>query len=174
MRAALADQIRRLQSRAREVAWVPPENLHVTLKFLGSVEEERVGAVGRALAAVTAAARSFDLAIAGLSAFPTATRPRVVWAGVGAGGEQLAALAAAVEGALAALGFPPEDRPYVGHVTLGRMRQPRRDPILARALAVGAEQPFGRTSVDRLTLMRSDLSPRGARYTPLDSWPLGG
>lgn len=174
MRAALAAQIRHLQSRARNVAWVAPENLHVTLKFLGSVEEERLPAVGGTLAAVASAVRGFELAIAGLGAFPTVTRPRVVWAGLTAGAEPLASLAAAVEVALEPLGFAREERPFVGHVTLGRVREPRRDPGLTRALTAAPGRSFGRMAVDRLTLMRSDLSPRGARYTPLGSWPLGG
>jgi 2'-5' RNA ligase len=174
VRAALAGAIGHLRSRAREVAWVAPENLHVTLKFLGAVDEERLPAVGQALAAVAAAARGFELVIAGLGAFPTPTRPRVLWAGIDAGADALASLARAVEGALAGLGFPREERPFVGHVTLGRVREPRRDPGLARALAAAADRAFGRTAVDRLTLMRSDLGPRGARYTPLGSWPLGG
>jgi 2'-5' RNA ligase len=173
VRAALAGAIGHLQTRAREVAWVAPENLHVTLKFLGAVDEERLPAVGQALAAVAAAAQRFELVVAGLGAFPTVTRPRVVWAGIAAGAEPLASLASEVDAALGALGFPREERPWVGHVTLGRVRDPRRDPVLAQALAAGAGRPFGRTAVNRLTLMRSDLSPRGARYTPLDSWPLG-
>ncbi|MCL6640552.1 MAG: RNA 2',3'-cyclic phosphodiesterase [Candidatus Rokubacteria bacterium] len=173
MRAALAGEIRHLQSRAPAVAWVAPENLHVTLKFLGSVEEERLTAVGEALASVASAARGFELAVAGLGAFPTPTRPRVVWAGIAGGAEPLASLAAAVEVALEPLGFPREKRPFVGHVTLGRVREPRRAPGLARALTAAADRAFGRTAADRLTLMRSDLSPRGARYTPLGSWPLG-
>ncbi|HXG01903.1 MAG TPA: RNA 2',3'-cyclic phosphodiesterase [Candidatus Binatia bacterium] len=173
VRAALAAEIRYLQSRAPDVAWVPPENLHLTLKFLGAVEEERVPLVGRALAAVAARMDAFDLAIAGLGAFPSVTRPRVLWAGISAGAEALACLAGEIEDALAALGFAREERPFAGHVTLGRVRVPRRDPVLGEALAAGLRRPFGRTVVDRLTLIRSDLSPRGARYTPLDSWPLG-
>jgi 2'-5' RNA ligase len=173
VRAALAAEIGHLRSRARDVAWVPPENLHVTLKFLGAVEEERLALVGRRLEAVASRARRFELAIAGLGAFPAVSRPRVLWAGISAGGETLASLAAAVDEALEALGFAREARPFAAHVTLGRVRAPRRDPVLAEALAAGLQRRFGRLVVDRLTLMRSDLSPHGARYTPLDSWPLG-
>jgi 2'-5' RNA ligase len=76
-----------------------------------------------------------------------------------------------VDGALASLGFPPETRVFSAHVTLGRVRAPRANPRLAEALASG--EVFGRQRVDRLVLMRSDLSPRGARYTELDGAPLG-
>ncbi len=173
MRAALAAELGHLRSRAGDVAWVAPENLHVTVKFLGSVAEERLPAVGRAVGAVAAASRPFSLIVSGLGAFPTVTRPRVVWAGLGPGTEALAALAGQVEEALAALGFAREGRPFVGHVTLGRRRQPRPDAGLARTLVAAAGRRFGRTVVDRLVLMRSDLGPRGARYRPLESWPLG-
>lgn len=107
----------------------------------------------------------FDLGIMGLGAFPSLTRPRVIWAGVGEGGEALAALAGRVAGGLARVGVPPEDRPFSAHVTLGRIGEPRRDPGLAAALASGAGRDFGRVTIDRVCLMRSDLSPRGARYT---------
>ena len=75
-------------------------------------------------------------------------------------------------GALAAHGFAREDRPFSGHVTLGRVRQPGRDERLAAALAAGARHQFGRLAVDRLALMRSELSPRGARYSITSAWPL--
>jgi 2'-5' RNA ligase len=91
----------------------------------------------------------------------------VLWAGIGAGAGALGALAATVETALAAIGFPREERAFSPHITLGRVRDPRRLPALAEALAAGAAARFGQVKVDEVALMRSDLSPRGARYTPL-------
>lgn len=173
VRAALAAEIARLRPAGREVAWVAAENLHVTLRFLGGVEEDRLEAVGAALAAVAAGAAGFEVEVRGLGAFPTPSRPRVLWAGLAGGAPALAELAGRVEEALAGLGFPREERPFAGHVTLGRVREPRRDPRLEQALAAGAGRPFGRLPVDRVALMRSDLSPRGARYTVLGAWPLG-
>jgi 2'-5' RNA ligase len=152
---------------------VAAENLHVTLKFLGSVEAARLERVADVLSGLAAEAAPFELALRGLGAFPSPARPRVIWAGVASGGAALAGLAARVEEALAALDFTREARPFAAHVTLGRVREPRRDPAFAAALAVGAGRDFGAFSVERLTLMRSDLSPRGARYTPLGAWPLG-
>ena len=89
----------------------------------------------------------------------------MLWAGAAAGGTEAATLAAGVDDALAALGFPRETRPFAAHVTLGRVRAPRANPRLAAAL--DAPAPFGRQRVARLSLMRSELSPRGARYTEL-------
>jgi 2'-5' RNA ligase len=173
LRAALAAEIERLGSRARGVGWVAPENLHLTLKFLGGIEPPRVERVAAALQATAAAAAPFELALRGVGAFPSPARPRVIWAGVHAGADTVAALAARVDDALGPLDFPRDERPFSAHVTLGRRREPRRDPALAEALAAGAERDFGRFRVEQVTLMRSDLSPNGARYTALAAWPLG-
>lgn len=173
LRTRLGAEIERLRPHARGVGWVAPENLHLTLKFLGGVEPARLPAIAAALAQVAGRGAPFELALHGLGAFPSATRPRVFWAGVSAGAPALDALAAQVEAALVGLGFPPEDRPFSAHVTLGRVREPRRDPSLATALDGAASLALGAFVVEGLALMRSDLSPRGARYSPLGSWSLG-
>lgn len=172
LRATLATEIARLRSEARDVGWVAPDNLHLTLKFLGGVEPGRLPHTEAALSRVAGDARTFDVAVTGLGAFPTPSRPRVVWAGVGEGLAPLAELAARVEDALAPLGFAREPRGYSAHVTLGRVRTPRRDAALAVAIEAAADRAFGEVRVDRISLMRSDLSPKGARYTSLASWPL--
>jgi 2'-5' RNA ligase len=93
---------------------------------------------------------------------------------VGPGAAGLAELAARVDAALARLGFPREPRPFSPHVTLGRVRVPRRDQALAAALGAAAGRDFGAWRIDRVSLMRSDLSPRGARYTELAGVALAG
>ncbi len=155
------------------VAWVTTENLHVTLKFLGWVEPPRLELVDAALDRAVTGLAAFDLSIESLGAFPTPTRPRVLWAGIGEGKARLAALADRVERELAALGFAREDRAFSPHVTLGRVKEPRKNRDLADALAAAAGRRFGTVHVTRVVLMRSDLSPRGARYTELSSHPLG-
>jgi 2'-5' RNA ligase len=167
VRAALGGAVEGLRRVARDVAWVVPENVHVTLKFLGQVREARAAELVAALAQATSGFASFEASVEGLGAFPTPLRPRVIWAGVGRGADALVELAGRVDGALVALGFERESRPFSPHVTLGRVRAPRRDPPLADALLAGAGYQFGRLSVERVALMRSDLSPRGARYTEL-------
>jgi 2'-5' RNA ligase len=147
--------------------WVAPENFHLTVKFLGAVDTDRVAAVERALGEAVTGLAGFGLSLRGLGAFPSAARPRVIWAGVAHGGAELAAVAARVERTLSPLGFPAEDRPFSAHVTLGRVRTPRRNPKLAAALAASAEVELGRVAVARISLMRSDLSTRGARYSEL-------
>lgn len=152
-----------------DVAWVGRDNFHLTLKFLGGVEPARLEAVVPALTRAAAGCPAFDLAVGGLGAFPSPTRPRVLWIGIDEGATESARLAARADDALAALGFERESRPFSPHVTLGRVREPRRQPGLAAALGGGI---VGRQRVERLSLMRSDLSPRGARYTELAAIPL--
>jgi RNA 2',3'-cyclic 3'-phosphodiesterase len=147
------------------VAWTAETNLHVTLKFLGNVDEARLADVAAALGAA-ATVPAFAVDVRGLGAFPSATRPRVLWAAA-PGSPAFARLAETVDRALAALGFAPEERGFTPHVTLGRVRQPRRDVALTEALEAAATRPFGTLRVEGVALMRSELSPRGARYTEL-------
>lgn len=173
VRTRLAAEVDVLRRAAADVAWVAVGNLHVTLKFLGRVERFRLGEVGAALAETAAGTAAFELAVQGLGAFPTPTRARVIWAGVGAGAGATSGLAACVEEALAGLGFPRETRPFEPHVTLGRVREPRGNAALAAALAAGAVRDFGRVDVQRVCLMRSELSPWGARHSELRALTLG-
>ena len=174
-RAALAAASATLGTQAAglPVAWVAPENFHITLKFFGGVDEARLPALIDALRATAVDRGPFDLEITGLGAFPSVSRPRVLWAGAEEGAAALGALALAVDDAVAPLGFPREERPFTAHVTLARVREPRRAPGLAEALGAAAPRRFGRVRIEQLALMRSDLSPRGARYTGLSAVPLG-
>ncbi|PYO00958.1 MAG: RNA 2',3'-cyclic phosphodiesterase [Candidatus Rokuibacteriota bacterium] len=172
VRAKLGAEIERLRACGRNVAWVASDNLHVTLKFLGHVEPSRLDDAVSALTVASAVVAPFDLDVAGLGAFPSSTRPRVLWAGLAEGADAAAKLARSIDSALAGHGFPPEDRPFAGHVTLGRVREPRGDRELASALAASARQRFGRFTVDRVALMRSELSSRGAHYSILAALPL--
>jgi 2'-5' RNA ligase len=170
LRQRLAAAIERLRPHAADVAWVTPANLHVTLKFLGQVAESRVPAVADALRATLAEQRAFDVVVRGLGAFPAPARPRVRWAGLEDATGGLTALGERVDACCGGLGFPRETRAFAAHVTLGRVREPRRQPALGEALARAAD--FGRLRVERVSLMRSDLSPRGARYSELAIAPL--
>ena len=155
------------------VSWVSPDNVHVTVKFLGGIAEARIPPLVTALQAAMTTVAPFALELGGLGAFPSVTRPRVLWAGISRGGSNLMALAGRVDDALAAEGVARESREFSPHVTIGRVRELRRIPDLTHALGV-ATQPFGGVAVASIALMRSDLSPRGARYTPLAVVPFGG
>ena len=171
LRARLGVEIGRLRDVAADVAWVAEANLHVTLKFLGQIDAAAVAPIAAALAAVGARTPAFDLGVHGLGAFPTPARPSIVWVGL-TPATPLATLAADVDAALSALGFARESRPFAAHVTLGRVRESRRNAALTAALARPAA--CGPLAVRALSLMRSELRPRGARYTELASIVLAG
>jgi len=176
VRSALDAAQARLRAAAprADVRWVAPAGLHLTLKFLGEVTDERRDAVRAALEGVARGTVPIGLACAGLGVFPGPARPRVVWAGVTAGLRELGALAAAVERALEPLGFLPERRPFRGHATLGRVRSPRSVGALMRALEGGPGTVFGSWTASDVVLYRSHLRPTGAIYEPLARLPFTG
>ncbi len=165
---------RRLKPAAPDVKWVEPESFHITLKFLGSVSPERLQETWREVVAGLRGAQSFTLRLVGVGAFPNAGRARVVWAGITEGAEELAQLAARTERVCAECGFEAENRPFRAHVTLGRAREPGPNPQLAAQLDALAAEDLGTVPVDRVLLMRSELTPKGAVYTVLEQVLLGG
>lgn len=172
---AMQAELRRAAGRhADEVRWVPPENVHLTLQFLGAVPEERLEALRGAIARTAAHSRPLALEVKGAGGFPSARRPRVLWAGLTGEVPALAVLAADLGRELAPLGFPPEDRPLSPHLTLGRAREGRGAPGLGGALAQAGSQDAVLWRADTLVLYRSHLGPSGARYEPLQAFPLGG
>lgn len=171
VRAAVAAAIARLKPLAPRVGWVAPPNLHLTLKFLGELPPEALEPVKEGLAEAVAGAAPFSLRFHGLGAFPGLARPRVLWVGVAEGGPAAQALQARVEGALTRRGFAREERPYSPHLTIGRVREPRGLSALQQAITRDAKAEFGRLDVRGLSLMRSDLSPGGSRYTELAAFP---
>jgi 2'-5' RNA ligase len=173
--AAIAAELRARAGRAAgDVRWAPPENLHLTLQFLGAVAEDRVEAVRREVAAAAAAAAPLLLHVEGAGAFPSPRRPRVVWAGLSGDTAPLAALVKDLGARLAPLGFPPEARPFSAHLTLGRARDPRGAPRLAAALEPLEPAPPVPWRAQEVVLVRSHLSPKGSRYEAVARAPLGG
>jgi 2'-5' RNA ligase len=172
--AAIAVELRRASGRAAdEIRWVPPENVHLTLQFLGAVPEERLADVEKAVRGAAGAARPLSLEVKGAGGFPNSRRPRVVWLGLSGEVDALAALAAELGKRLAPLGFPPESRPFAAHLTLGRARDGRGAPGLGGALAAAAEGEGIAWRASELTLFESHLSPKGPRYGPVRRDALG-
>jgi RNA 2',3'-cyclic 3'-phosphodiesterase len=171
VRARLAATAGELRTQAPGLAWVRAENLHLTLRFLGQIEPRTLEGVREAVKHAARSVAPFALTLGGLGGFPAGRPPHVVWAGVRSGAAELAALHAALESALIAQGIPGEGRPFHGHVTLARARDRRG----ARGFVdrLGEAPPFGEVRVTALHLMRSELDPRGARYSVLAEAPLG-
>jgi len=174
--AELQRQLKRTTPE-RAVSWVKPANVHVTLSFLGDILMERVDPIKRALAAVARHVPPFTFRTGGLGAFPSTSRPRVIWVGVQDPNARLALLYQAATDAVASVGFERESRPFSPHLTLGRVRRnASRQEVqaLADTLAKMQVGPLGTVKVGELILFRSDLKPGGAEYTPLGTFSLGG
>jgi RNA 2',3'-cyclic 3'-phosphodiesterase len=161
-------QVLKLLSRLREggwpVRWINDEGLHMTLKFFGEVANDRLDVIGEALRYAAQGAGALSLRLGELGAFPTKSRPRVLWIGVEAP-PALELLQDRIERGSEAIGFPPEGAPFQPHVTLGRVREGQRVPAGGlEDFADGFEQvPF---VAQELVLYESLLTTRGPRYEP--------
>lgn len=157
-----------------DVRWATPEQFHVTLKFLGNLEMNDLPGLVEKVAAAAKTCSPFMVELGGVGAFPSVTRPRVVWLGAGAGSRPLGELARSVEAACAAAGFPHEERPFRAHVTLGRVRSPRDLKVLAKRLQETHVEPLPPFRVAEVVLMQSQLRPGGAVYSVRERFPLLG
>ena len=174
--ARAAELTRKLQARAgrqapkAKVTWVPPDRLHLTVRFIGEVDDRRANAV---LAALTSplAVPPFDLTLAGVGAFPKGGSPRVLWLGVTDGRAPLINAEREISGRLATLGIPEEERAYSPHLTLARVREPA-GLRSARLLEGFGDWTAGTVRIDTITLFHSRLSPKGPTYTALVRTPM--
>ncbi len=174
VREKLAGLQQELRRALPSINWVRPESIHLTLKFLGSVESSAIGPLLSVLESVGNAHELFALEIQGLGVFPKLAHPRILWAGLHGTIQALDELVLSIEAGVEPLGFSPEEKHFHPHLTLARIKREhaqvgatiRRHQILER------DDHFGSLAVDRLILFQSDLSPHGATYTALGSVPL--
>ena len=156
-----------LKHRRLRLKWVRPENLHLTLKFLGDVSTGQIDTIVAAIEKVARAFMPISLAAKGIGVFPGIRRPRVLWVGIGGQFPQLGQLQATVADELARAGFPAEKRPYKGHLTIGRIKTAVDPRQLAAALTEYADFETTAFTVDEVVLFRSQLRPDGPVYTRL-------
>ena len=155
--------------------FVQPDNMHLTLKFLGDVDDTRLPAICQAVAAVAQQHEPLELSLGSLGCFPNLNRPRVVWAAVSSAEEGLERLAVELDASLQALGFDREARPFTAHLTLARIRE-GADPRQVAALGqmVGALAPLqGIMTATSVAVVKSELRPQGPLYTALCQASLG-
>ena len=169
VRVAVRDLIGRLQRARADLRWVRPEGMHLTLKFIGEVPEEKLEPIRAALGGVTSP-QPVALEFRDLGYFPNERRPRVLWVGIEAS-DNLAPLAAQIEAALEPLGIERENRDYVPHLTLGRFKSPKRIDKLQEEIASLPSTEIGRIESCEFFLFQSKLSPAGAQYTKLERFP---
>jgi len=158
-----------------QVRWVPPKNIHLTLKFLGDVSDANYEILTKILAAEAATHKSFVFSIGGLGAYPNNRRPRVIWVGVEAPNEMLM-LQRGIDAETARLGYASEKRKFTPHLTLGRVSRnagARDIRTISQVLEKSEVGFLGVARVEEICLYRSELKPGGAVYTRLFNARLG-
>jgi len=169
VRSLLAGVLEPLRESHPELRWSPPENWHVTLKFLGAVRPSLVADAGHAVAEAAATTGRFDTHLLGADAFPSARRARVLWVGMSDPDDRFRALAGALDIALERI-VKPEERPFTPHLTVARAKQPLP---LGEDLAAVAGTRSEAFTVDQVTLYRSHLRRPAPLYEPVETFSLG-
>ncbi|MCP4189552.1 MAG: RNA 2',3'-cyclic phosphodiesterase [Planctomycetaceae bacterium] len=172
VRRAAAATISELEPMTESIRWVSASNVHITMKFLGDVEETDIYQVCRLTADAVRDLPAMQVNCRGVGAFPSIDRPRTIWLGVDDPTDQLVQVHQRVEQGLASLGFPREQRRFQPHVTLGRARYGRRDmEELVERLAT-FEVEAGPVDIDQLVIYASERGANGPNYTVLGRAPL--
>lgn len=153
------------------VKWTKPEQLHLTVKFLGETDPDRLQKVLPAGLAVREGRKPFELSIGGLGAFPNMNRPSVLWVGANKGADSLVSLALQLDGLLVKYGYKKEARPPTPHLTLARIKTYSGEAEVSRVLKTAEVGEIGATTIDRFTLMRSTTKPTGSEYSVVEEFP---
>ena len=163
-------ELKALQLTAR---WVRPQNIHLTLKFLGNINPGDIENIGQAMADAAGDCAPFALTVGGIGFFPGIKRPRVIWVGLGGATDALRNFQRNLANRLVTIGFPSEKRSFKAHLTLGRIRQAVNPNILGQTIQDYSDLGNLKFSVDRIILFQSDLKPSGAVYSQLKLVELG-
>ncbi len=172
VRVRLAEIARHAGPSLNGFRWVAPEAMHVTIKFLGEVEDSLVGEVKSVLEEPLADVPEFEVSLEGLGCFPSRGVPRVLWVGILQGAEDMIALDKIVESALEPVGFEREKRPFSPHITLARVKRGVRPRRIGDLMKESSAAAFGSQKVRYVSLIQSVLRPEGAVYTPVHKWTL--
>ena len=156
----------KLKPANADVKWVNPENIHLTLKFLGEVKEDRITKIKDILENIAKKHSGFEISLFKLGAFPKLDYPRVVWAGIDKGCSEAEAITKEIEENLENLGFEKEKRPFSAHLTLGRVKSGKNKEELKKIL-LSLEAKSISCKVEGFILFQSTLTPKGPIYRPL-------
>ena len=172
VRHALTELIANLQPKSRGARWIKPENLHITLKFIGHVPNEKLSPIQTALSSIRAT-QPVELHFRGMGFFPNEHHPRAFWCGIAAS-PNLAELAANIDRALAPLGVEPETRPFTPHLTLARFKSDEGIREVVQAVNDMKSTDFGAATETNFHLYESLLKSTGAQYNRVASFPFIG
>lgn len=162
-------QLMKVESR---VKWVSHDHVHLTVKFLGEVEEEKIPPLKDSLSGIAESFAPFSVRVKGTGVFPGIKNPRVIWIGVVDESGNLSRMHNIIDKEMSIYGIPMEQRAFVPHITLGRIKEPRRMDQLLRILVEKRDEDFGEWRINGLTLFKSQLTPEGPIYTQLGNFPL--
>ena len=174
-RRRAAEHIDKVRTAATDVrvGWERADKLHVTLKFLGSVDERSVEDISDVVAAVAGRFSPFEMALTGTGVFPRARQPRVLFLGIDDPNGSLAAIAAQLDSRLSRLGFEKEKRSFSPHLTIARIREPQKGRGLADAHLQSRFAPE-KFMVNELVVRQSELKPTGSVYSVISRHALSG
>lgn len=162
-------QLRELEGR---VKWVAPDHVHLTLKFLGEIEEEKIQPIMNTLSGIAERFEPFEVMVKGTGVFPDIKNPRVIWVGVIDQSGNLERIHRSIDQGMHTYGIPMEQRRFVPHITLGRVKDKAKVDRLLRTIEERKSEEFGQWMIKALTLFKSQLRPEGPIYTHLGIFPL--
>lgn len=161
--------IETLKKSNTDVKWINENQLHLTLKFLGYIDETLIQTISQALTSISGNFPAFILTFSKIGGFPNINNPKVVWLGIDKGAETLIALNERIEIELEKAGLKKETRKFLPHLTLGRVRTPKNITNLTKLINETTFQITNKIKIDKLTLYQSTLTPKGAVYTQINA-----
>lgn len=169
----ISEFLTQLKKTDADVKWVTCENIHLTLKFIGYIEEDILPSLSKIVNDSVSCLRPFDINIENVGAFPSIKRPRVLYVCAQDKGGNLLKIYEKLDKGVKVLGIMRDSKKYVGHITLGRIKSQKNISALRNALSSGAGYFFGQERVDYISLMQSKLTPKGPIYKRLQDFKIG-
>jgi len=167
IREALGQAQSHLKYAGADVKWVEKDNIHLTLKFLGEVPEEKLERIKNSLDEIGKSSKPFEISIKDIGAFPNTSSPRVIWVGLDKGTAESNTLAGNIDEAMSKLGFQKESRPFTAHLTIGRVRSAKNREALKEKLHSCQFPVVSSQLISSIALFKSALTPKGPIYTKL-------
>ncbi|MDD5421908.1 MAG: RNA 2',3'-cyclic phosphodiesterase [Candidatus Omnitrophica bacterium] len=168
IKETLAQATSHLKYSGADIKWVDKGNIHLTLKFLGEISDDKCEEVKNTIDGVAASTRPFEISLKDIGAFPNIEFPRVIWVGLDKGAAESAVLAKRIDTASSRLGFQEETRPFAAHLTIGRVRSPKNKQALKEKFTTyNLKLTTKNQPVSSVVLFKSTLTPQGSVYTKL-------
>ena len=166
----IKNELSRLEGELKKVGgdikWVKPKNIHLTLKFLGDVDDGKIEQIKKILDQISSQNKAFEISLFKLGAFPNVDNPRVIWVGLDKGCSDAEQIAQSVEDELSKIGFEKESRPFSAHFTLGRVKSGKNKAALKESFSSALPRPKS-CAINNITLFQSTLTPKGPIYNSL-------